>query len=155
MFARNSKFIVSPSSPEGSYHPSSCTCSEAGGFEAGSATGMLGTGCQPCKDGYFSLPNSSSGCQPCPNNTYASISNDFRDFLKCPNASSPKLAFPTSTTSGSGDECFTVKVGATSCTPCPLDRPYTMAPATPSKSMCMACPTGHYQVFLPFFHNSD
>ena len=52
MIEREGKFVVVPSSPPGSYHPSSCSCSTAGGFEGSS--GLFG--CTPCKDGFFSEP---------------------------------------------------------------------------------------------------
>jgi hypothetical protein len=144
MFARGSRFIIAPSSPAGSYHPSSCSCSEAGGFQAGSATGMAATGCEPCANGYYSDTLGPRGCQPCPNNTYSTMTLDFRDFLKCPNSTSPRLYFPFVASSGSSDECFSVSVGATSCVSCPADKPYTLGPASPSKSSCRACPPEHY-----------
>jgi hypothetical protein len=143
MFARGSSFIVAPSSPEGSYHPSSCSCSEAGGFESGSAVGMIGTGCTPCLDGYFSGPGSMDGCQPCPKNTYSTVTADLRDFLKCPNSTSPALHFPLQVSSRD-DSCFTVRIGATYCTSCPPDKPYTLASASSSKAMCRTCPPDQY-----------
>ena len=52
IFERAGKFVTVPTSPSGSFHPTSCLCSEAGGFEGGSAVGLFG--CTACRF-FFSL----------------------------------------------------------------------------------------------------
>lgn len=47
IFERAGRFVTVPSSPEGSYHSTNCSCSEAGGFEGGSTVGLLG--CLACR----------------------------------------------------------------------------------------------------------
>lgn len=140
LFERNGKFVYMPSSKEGSFHQSSCKCSEAGGFEG--AAGLMG--CTPCQDGYYASPGMTK-CMPCPNGTYSTMQKGLKDFLKCPNATSPRLPLLVSLPATSlSDGCNTVNAGATSCTQCPLARPYTLQTGSTSMDKCVQCPSEYY-----------
>lgn len=92
------------------------------------------------RDGYYSAAGMEA-CKPCPNGTYASVQRDLRDFLRCPNATSPRLALPT----GVAAACpSTVESGAVSCRACPPDRPYTWTVASTDIGKCVPCPPEHY-----------
>ena len=128
--------IITHGTRAGSYHPSQCSCSLAGGFEGGSATGLVG--CTPCLDGFYSQAGMPE-CLKCPNGTYSSRSTNLRNFYKCPNATSPRLPVVAET------DCTTkMEAGAVSCTPCPQDRPYTLKDGSTSISYCRTCPVEHY-----------
>lgn len=131
----NSKIFVTP-----------VHVSASGGFEGGSATGIMG--CTPCEDGYFSSPGMAS-CQKCPLGSYASRLLNQRDFYRCPSATSPEIRFSSayvwkSPVTQLTPECTSLVVGADACTPCPPDRPYTREEGSVSSSDCRKCPRGQF-----------
>lgn len=106
------------------------------------------SGCRACEDGYYARVGMAS-CAACPLGTYASQSKGVQDYYKCPASDSPKITFygmasaTGSSMPGSSFDC-TMDVGATACTPCPADRPYTWQIASTSAAECKRCPEGMY-----------
>lgn len=134
-----------------------CNCSLAGGFEASTFSQAL-FGCVPCEDGYYAVAGQHLKCQRCPSGTYSSQTRGVRNYAKCPSSVSPRITFygaagtdlvSSSTgalcTADPADAAVTMTVGATSCTPCPTDRPFTREGAV-AKSLddCWRCPDDHF-----------
>ena len=87
-----------------------------------------------------------TACQACPNGTYSAMRKNVRDFLKCPNSTSPRLAVPSviKESCNISDGAF-ISVGAASCTKCPADKPYTWKTGSVSVNDCRPCPMDYYQ----------
>lgn len=130
-------------SPVPAYKLEHCNCSAAGGFEASPSSQAL-FGCIACEDGYYSPPStggsdSSSRCKKCPAGTYASQQS------VCPismgGVSLLGHHHPCSPSSSS----MRVAVGASACTACPMDKPYTLLEVI-AKGIedCRQCPEEHY-----------
>jgi hypothetical protein len=54
IFRRNNQYMTVPTSAPGSFQPSSCSCSTAGGFDGDYSGGIVG--CVPCADGFYAAP---------------------------------------------------------------------------------------------------
>ncbi len=152
------KFVTVPQTTPtlGAYKVEHCNCSIAGGFQASRYSQAL-LGCEACPDGYYSPPGGGSvqQCQRCPQGKYAAQKHGLRDYLQCPSADSPKaLVLDSTTTSDCSVSLNNVTVGATECTSCPPDRPYTWTVAVDyyhseagvasSISDCKQCPRDYF-----------
>lgn len=161
---------VVPASNPGSWKVDQCSCSSAsigGGFEA-PRFGFAAFGCSPCPNGTFAAPGMAS-CSACPAGTYAA------QYI----VQATKPLLPDSFHSAIGGQAaaaqdsavvevagglFAAVRGASSCTSCPADRPYTWASAQPPSSSssssssttnaqlpsslddCHACPEGYFSL---------
>lgn len=97
-------------------------------------------------------------CLPCPQGTYAAQIKSVRNYRTCPSKDSPLPVFGQVGNSSSGGNRTAVKSsdadckasdmararGASSCTACPPDRPYTWHPHASTASECKRCPQEHY-----------
>lgn len=144
-----------PWSPPASAFPSDCSCASTGGGFEGRADGLVG--CTPCRDGHFSppanrtvAPPAEARCEPCPAGTYASR-RQAPDRIACPTDASSALLGEVGAPQQQqqqqacgGLDPPTVTVGASSCTPCPPDRPHTRSAASSSQADCTRCPAGQW-----------
>lgn len=146
IFKRGSEYVTVPTSPAGSYQPSACSCKAAGGFDGDYSGGIVG--CVPCRDGFYSAPGMPQ-CEECPLGTYSTQSFGLRDYYVCPASDSPAIRFSSRypwKSAVSATQCTAprIVVGASYCTPCPPDRPYTWSKASTTVDACHRCMEGFY-----------
>jgi len=140
------KYVAVPQTTPrvGAYKVEHCNCSVTGGFQASQYSQSL-LGCEACQDGYYAPPGSSI-CTRCPAGKYASQKHGLRDYYKCPSATSPRIVVSNDNDGSIGADCSgSVTMGATACTLCPFDRPYTWPDSvSTSDSDCKRCPKDYF-----------
>ncbi len=107
----------------------------------------LGYGCQPCENGFYAPPGATTRCLACPRGKYAAQTTGWVDYMKCPSSDSPRIAFVpgTSSVAAAPSSCVSsMSVGATTCTSCPANRPYTWSDRSKTVSDCKQCPEGQF-----------
>jgi hypothetical protein len=140
MFESAGEYHYVPSSPIGSMFSTDCVCNMVGGFE-GRANGLIG--CTPCKDGWFSTKGNSS-CSICPLGTYSAATST-TNLFSCNTSNSPRLLFNSIdvTATFTPSNCTMIR-GATECTPCSADYPYTHDAGSTSSAACTKCPKDNF-----------
>lgn len=131
------RYAVVPSTSFAAYKVQHCNCTSAsGGFEPSPYSQAL-FGCVACEDGKFANP-SSGRCQSCPMGKYASkILKSAVNYRVSPSADSPRISFyGLESSDGLATASATIDVGATLCTVCPADRPYTWNEGSKSVGDC-------------------
>lgn len=142
-FKRDGGYVTVPTTLSRAYRSEHCNCSAAGGFEPSPYSQAL-FGCVPCSDGTYSPPGA-VGCASCPAGKYASQVKGATNYRACPASDSPSVSFyGAAGTSGAMSvaacsatpPAFLMDVGATACTDCPADRPYTWQQGSKSVGEC-------------------